>query len=240
MSPTDRQQVDASRAMNPVFVTGGTGYIGRPLIEALLARRHTVHALARPASAGKLPVWRTGGDRRRARCINVRCGDSARRDIRSSHRNAASQSIQGGGIPAVDLASIHAAVTAARQAAVDHLVYISVAHPAPVMHAYIAVRQEGEALIRATKIRATILRPWYILGPGHRWPYALLPLYALLRGIPRTRDGAERLGLVTRRAMIATLVHAIETPPTESMECSVCQIFVVLPESPTDCDEGGE
>jgi hypothetical protein len=42
-------------------------------------------------------------------------------------------------------------------------------------------------------------------------------LYAVLRSIPKTRDGAERLGLVTRRAMIATLVHAIETPPTESM-----------------------
>jgi len=37
--------------MHPVFVTGGTGYVGRPLIEALLARRHAVHALARAESA---------------------------------------------------------------------------------------------------------------------------------------------------------------------------------------------
>jgi len=41
--------------MSPVFVTGGTGYVGRPLIQALLERGHTVHALARPSSAGKLP-----------------------------------------------------------------------------------------------------------------------------------------------------------------------------------------
>jgi uncharacterized protein YbjT (DUF2867 family) len=115
----------------------------------------------------------------------------------------------------VDLASIHAAVAAARQAAVDHFVYISVAHPAPVMHAYIAVRQEGEALIRSSGIRATILRPWYILGPGHQWPIALLPVYALLRSIPETRAGAERLGLITRGGMIATLVKAIEAPPAE-------------------------
>src|SRR2546428_2845525 len=31
----------------------------------------------------------------------------------------------------------------------------------------------------------------------------------------RPRAGAERLGLITRRAMIAALVRAIETPPTE-------------------------
>jgi len=83
------------------------------------------------------------------------------------------------------------------------------------MQAYIAVRQEGEALIRSSGIRATILRPWYILGPGHRWPYTLLPVYALLRSIPETRAGAERLGLVTRGAMIATLVRAVEEPPAE-------------------------
>ena len=41
--------------MNPVFVTGGTGYIGRPLIGALHERGHVVHALVRPGSEGKLP-----------------------------------------------------------------------------------------------------------------------------------------------------------------------------------------
>jgi uncharacterized protein YbjT (DUF2867 family) len=31
--------------MTPVFVTGATGYLGRPLIAALLARGDDVHAL---------------------------------------------------------------------------------------------------------------------------------------------------------------------------------------------------
>jgi nucleoside-diphosphate-sugar epimerase len=39
-----------------VFVTGGTGYVGRPLIQALLARGHAVTALARAASASALPA----------------------------------------------------------------------------------------------------------------------------------------------------------------------------------------
>ena len=38
-----------------MFVTGGTGYLGRPLIEALLSRGHTVRALTREASAAALP-----------------------------------------------------------------------------------------------------------------------------------------------------------------------------------------
>ena len=40
-----------------------------------------------------------------------------------------------------------------------------------------------------------------------------MPLYVALRWLPATRAGAHRLGLVTRRAMIAALVQAIEAPP---------------------------
>ena len=57
------------------------------------------------------------------------------------------------------------------------------------------------------------MRPCTSLGPGHRWPVLLVPFYALARAVPRTRDGAIRLGLVTIDQMIAALVHAIENPP---------------------------
>ena len=113
----------------------------------------------------------------------------------------------------MDLASIRATTAAAVRAGARHLVYVSVAHPAPVMKAYIAARQKGEALVEATGIPATILRPWYVLGPGHRWPHVLMPLYAVLRWFPKTRESAERLGLVTRSAMVAALVKAVEAPP---------------------------
>ena len=38
-----------------VFVAGGTGYVGRPLIRRLLERGHEVCALVRPGSDAKLP-----------------------------------------------------------------------------------------------------------------------------------------------------------------------------------------
>jgi uncharacterized protein YbjT (DUF2867 family) len=85
------------------------------------------------------------------------------------------------------------------------------------MRAYIDARVEGEALVAATGIAATIVRPWYVLGPGHRWPIVLAPLYALARAIPATRASAERLGLVTRDQLIATLVHAVEHRPRQGV-----------------------
>jgi uncharacterized protein YbjT (DUF2867 family) len=81
------------------------------------------------------------------------------------------------------------------------------------MHAYIAARRAGEALVHASGVPATILRPWYVLGPGHWWPYALLPFYTLFEKIPSKRESALRLGLVTHHQMINALMRAIEDGP---------------------------
>jgi uncharacterized protein YbjT (DUF2867 family) len=81
------------------------------------------------------------------------------------------------------------------------------------MKPYWEARVEGEGLLLGTGLRATILRPWYVLGPGHRWPYALVPLYALAELAPATRAAARRLGLVTRAQMVRALAAAVENPP---------------------------
>jgi uncharacterized protein YbjT (DUF2867 family) len=196
-----------------VFVTGGTGYLGRALVPELLARGHRVRALVRPGSERGLA---TGAEAVRGNALQaasfaaeVAPADTLVHLVGTPRPSPA----KGAEFRAVDLASIRASVAAASSGGVRHLIYVSVAHPAPVMRAYIAVRREGEALIRASGLSATLLRPWYVLGPGHRWPYLLLPLYAVLARLPPTRAGAARLGLVTRRAMVAALVTAVEHPP---------------------------
>jgi uncharacterized protein YbjT (DUF2867 family) len=196
-----------------VFVTGATGYLGSALIPALLAHRYVVHALARPGSTGRLPP-----------SVEIVTGDALNAQSFESHIPPQSTIVHLVGTPhpnpskaaefqRVDLGSIRATARAATRASAAHIVYVSVAHPAPVMHAYIAARVEGEELVKATGIAATIVRPWYVVGPGHRWPVVLAPLYALLRAFPATRDGAERLGLVTRKQMTATLLDAIDHRP---------------------------
>lgn len=195
-----------------VFITGGTGYLGRPLIEQLVARGHHVRALVRPGSEHKLPAV--------AECVRgnalksgewaalVAPADTLVHLVGTPHPSPS----KAAEFQAVDLPSIKAAVAAAVTARVAHFVYVSVAHPAPLMHAYIAVRSQGEELIRMNGLNTTILRPWYVLGPGHWWPYALVPFYAIARRIPSMRDGARRLGLVTHAQMLGALVDAVESP----------------------------
>ncbi len=81
-----------------------------------------------------------------------------------------------------------------------------------MMKAYIEVRSQCEAIIGQSGMNATILRPWYVLGPGHRWPYLLIPIYKIVELLPSTRAGATRLGLVTLSQMVGALVRAVETP----------------------------
>jgi len=92
------------------------------------------------------------------------------------------------------------------------------------MKEYIAARTEAEQAIRAAGLNATILRPWYVMGPGRRWPLALLPLYWLLGSLPPTREGARRLGLLTLRQMVRALAGAVEHPATGIRVVEVPQI----------------
>ena len=195
-----------------VFVTGGTGYIGRRLIPLLLGRGHTVRALVRPGSEARLPPG----------CTAIP-GNALDRATLAGAIAPADTVVQLVGVPhpspskaaqfrAVDLVSGLASVAAAGEVGVRHFVYVSVAHPSSMMQAYIAVRTEVEAALRASGLNATILRPWYILGPGHRWPYLLLPVYWLMEHLPAKRDTARRLGLVTLPEMLQALVKAVETP----------------------------
>lgn len=197
-----------------VAITGGTGYLGRALIPELLTRGHRVRALVRPGSQQKLPagvVAVTGNPLVAADVAALLAGVDTLVHLVGVPKPSPAKARQ---FREIDLVSIQAAVAAVQQSAPRvHLVYLSVAQPAPVMKAYIAVRREGEELIRAQGLTATFLRPWYVLGPGHRWPMMLLPVYALLRLLPPTRASAERLGFVSLAQMVAALVRAVEQPP---------------------------
>ena len=46
--------------MPTYFVTGATGFIGRHLVERLLARDGDIHVLVRPGSKGSSTPWWSG------------------------------------------------------------------------------------------------------------------------------------------------------------------------------------
>jgi uncharacterized protein YbjT (DUF2867 family) len=207
-----------------LFVTGATGYLGSRLIPLLLERGHHVTALTRRESVTKVPSG-----------CEVVVGNPLESQTFAEQLHGADTLVQLVGIPkpapwkgpqfrAVDGPSATASISAARAANVQHVVYVSVAQPAPIMKDYLAVRSECEAAITAAGLIATILRPWYILGPGHRWPLALLPMYGLLERLPATRDAATRLGLVTIQEMLAAMVWSIEHLPDRTRVIEVPEI----------------
>lgn len=198
-----------------IFVTGGTGYIGSRLIPLLVNGDHRVKALIRKGSERKLP----------AGTENV-IGDPLQMNSYTKEISPADTFVHLIGVPHpspakarqfrdVDLVSIQVGTKAARDAGVRHFVYLSVAQPAPMMKAFIEVRRQGEEMIRQSGLNATFVRPWYVLGPGHRWAYAALPFYWICEWLPATRESARRLGLITIDQMLNALIWSIENPPNE-------------------------
>jgi uncharacterized protein YbjT (DUF2867 family) len=195
-----------------IFVAGATGYMGQRLVKALLERKHSVAALARTGSERKVP----------GSCRLI-TGDPLNPATFSDKVAPADTWVHLIGVPhpnpkkaeqfkSVDLKSVEVALPVAVAAGIRHFIFISVAHPAPIMKAYIQVRTRCEELVRSSGLNATLLRPWYVLGPGHRWPYLLKPIYAICEKFPSTSEGARRLGLVTLPQMIVALTHAVENP----------------------------
>jgi uncharacterized protein YbjT (DUF2867 family) len=196
-----------------VAITGATGYMGRVVTARLLGNGHHVTALVRHGSrhrvvAGAQVVELDLFDPTQiAAALEGR--DTVLHLVGTAHPNPS----KAHEFVRVDLASAKACALAAATAEVRHFVYVSVAQPAPVMKAYIAARKEAELALERSRLTATVLRPWYVLGPGHRWPVLLTPLYAIANLVPGMRAGAQRLGLVTLQQMTNALVHAIEQPP---------------------------
>jgi len=211
-------------ARTSVLLTGGTGYIGRRLIPELVTRGHLVRAVVRPGSEGKVPAG-----------AEVVVADVKSRESVGPHVSRDTVVVHLVGTPhpspskaaefeALDYVAAHECIAAAKTGGAKHFVYVSVAHPAPIMRAYIGVRMRVEAELRESGLSHTIIRPWYVLGPGHRWAYVLLPMYWLMGAIPSTRESAQRLGLVTIAQMVATLTWAVDTAGAESRVLNVPDI----------------
>ncbi len=196
-----------------ILITGGTGYIGQHVIPLLIARGHRVRVVARQSSLARVPAGAAAvsGDALNEDSIAsaLRPGDTVIHLVGTPHPSPT----KADQFDRVDLMSIRCTVGAAKRVGIDHLVYVSVAQPAPVMAHYLWVRSLGETMIREAQISATILRPWYVLGPGHWWPKAIMPFYKVAELFPPTRAAAQRLGLVTIEEFVKALVRAVEDPP---------------------------
>src|SRR5438270_10733779 len=124
----------------PLFVAGGTGYMGSRLIPMLLARNHEVRALTRIPSVARLPM---GSHPVFGSAVDGGYESHVPRECTFVHLVGVAHPspAKAAQFQTVDLASLRTSVAAARSAEARHFVFVSVAHPAPAMKAYIAVRR---------------------------------------------------------------------------------------------------
>jgi uncharacterized protein YbjT (DUF2867 family) len=195
-----------------IFITGGSGYIGSRLIPVLKERGHEVTAVVRAGSETKVTHH-----------CRVVVGNALEGRSYSADVDGCDTFIHLVGVPHpspakarqfvnVDQRSALEAIQVASAMRVRYFVYLSVAQPAPVMKAYVQVRQACERALIASGLSATIVRPWYVLGPGHRWPIVLRPFYVAAERVPRLREGAKRLGLVTIGEIVSCLAEVVDEP----------------------------
>lgn len=199
-----------------VFITGGTGYIGKRLINRLLKKNYRVIALVRKGSKQKVPPG-----------AEVIVADPFDAKTFEHDIPPGAVFVQLLGVPhpspkkaqqfrEIDLRSVKASADAETLAGVSHFIYVSVAMtPSRLMKAFQQVKKEGEDYCLNKKLNCTFIRPWYVLGPGHWWPLLLLPFYGLAELVPSWRKKAGAFGLVSINQMIRTLVKAAETEPGE-------------------------
>jgi uncharacterized protein YbjT (DUF2867 family) len=212
-----------------IFIAGATGYMGKRVAADLAQRGHRVSGLVRAGSERNLPANCTAvvGDALDAATFRDKIGvaDTYVQLVGVAHPGPT----KARQFREIDLKSCEESLAAAVANHVQHFVYVSVAHPAPVMKAYIEVRTQCEEMIGTSGLNATILRPWYVLGPGHYWPYLLVPGYWLGRRIPNLRESATRLGLVTVKQMVTALVASVEAPVNGIRIVEVPEIAKAVP-----------
>lgn len=199
--------------MQPIFITGGTGYMGKGLIHLLLGKGYSVKALVRNGSEAKLPAGTTA--------VVADAFDAKTFEDEIPKNSIFVQLL---GVPhpgpkkkdlfkTIDLASARASAIAAKHAGATHFVYVSVAQtPTKIMQDYQQCRAAGEEAIISAGLSSTFIRPWYVIGPKHYWPLFLQPLFKILEAIPSTSQKAKALRLVYLPQMLKALLYAIENP----------------------------
>jgi NADH dehydrogenase len=200
-----------------VTVFGGTGFLGRRIVDALLARDMTVRVAARHPARGD-------GGAAVARRVPVKA------DLRDRDSVQAALDGADAAVNAVSLyvesrdATYHAIhvdgagylARAAAEAGPHRLVHISgIGSDSRSTSAYIRARGQGEDAVRAGFPGATILRPSVMFGPDDVFLTTLIALVQRLPIVPLFGDGSTRLQPVHVEDVataVAILLTASDSP----------------------------
>ena len=159
--------------MSTVIVFGGSGFLGRQLVDRLTADGMTVGVAVRHPDSARHALRALESDRVAFVKADVRDASSVTEVVAGADAvvNTVSAYVEKGGVT-FEGVHVEGAKTVAREAAaagIARLVLVSGigADPASASR-YIRTRGRGETLVRDAFSGATIARPGSLLGPGMR------------------------------------------------------------------------
>jgi uncharacterized protein YbjT (DUF2867 family) len=200
-----------------VLVTGGSGFVGRQVVQALLARGQTVRCLVRPGAEKNLS--RQAG-------MNFAYGDVLRPETLAAAVAGCAAVVHLVGIirefPArgITFQSLHVQATAnvvaaAQKAGIGRYLHMSAleAQSAPVA-AYYQTKLQAEKLVKNSGLAYTIFRPSIIYGPQDGFINLLKRQLETLGVVPIIGDGRYQLQPVPVWQVAQGFALALEKPAT--------------------------
>ncbi len=207
-----------------VLVTGGSGFVGRQVVQELLARGHTVRCLVRPGAEKNL--FRQAG-------LSFAYGDVTQPETLAEAVAGCAAVIHLVGIirefPArgITFARLHFQATAnvvaaAQQAGIDRYLHMSAleAQPAPVA-AYHQTKLQAEELVKNSGLAYTIFRPSIIYGPDDGFINLFKQQLESLGMVPIIGDGRYHLQPVPVWQVAQGFALALEKPATANRSYDV-------------------
>jgi len=199
-----------------VLVTGGTGFVGTHLVNALLRRRHDVAVLARDGRATRNRY------NQKIETVEGNVLDPASLAAACSERDAVIHLVaiideeKGQTFEQVHHQAVENLVKAMVSAGVRRLLHMSamgVAPDAPSLYA--RTKAAGESTVRSSGLAWTIFRPSVIFGPGDGF-FSLLA--GVVRGnpgfIPIIGPGTTRFQPISVYDVARVFTEALEKPET--------------------------
>jgi uncharacterized protein YbjT (DUF2867 family) len=198
-----------------VFVTGGTGFVGKRVVRALLAHGFLVRCLVRPGSEHDLKGFES---------IDRVPGDALKPDGLAPSVEGCSALIHLIGIirenrgRGITFERVHAQATRdmlalARAAGVRRYVQMSaLGSRAYARSRYHRTKWEAEEAIRASDLEWTIFRPSIIFGPGDAFVSTLARMVKRLPVVPVLGDGRYRLQPIPVEQVAEGFARALRAP----------------------------
>ncbi|GMA51266.1 NAD-dependent nucleoside diphosphate-sugar epimerase/dehydratase [Alicyclobacillus contaminans] len=216
-----------------VFVTGGTGYIGQPLVRALIRRGHHVVAWQRTGSPRPLAipgVRVVEGD-----LFNVSALTQGMRDCEAVvHLVGILREMprKGATMQRIHVDATEAVLTAAAASGITAFSHMSALGARPTaVSTYHRSKWAAEELVRQSGIPYTIFRPSVVFGNGGPGPNFVNQLAQLIRTfpwVPVIGDGRYMLQPVAMDTVVDAFLQSVQTPRLRTYDLGGLEVLSYL------------